>query len=195
MPSKYGFILLSALLLSLSAQAAETKPHCYLFKPGSVEAVEKPTEAKLTDAETWCYQKVETPQAGQLIYMVSSGKVKPELSMFVGNDGYLTHYSLYGGKLKAHKVKATDYNPFSIPLTEPNVEQRMSLPLSDDTVVPDGGGDPMIEIHWFDRGQEMKATTAKKITEQVRGLTNSEYIAVVFFDLPKSDYFENGSHF
>lgn len=75
------------------------------------------------------------------------------------------------------------------------VEKIASVFYKSGTVVPDGGGDPMIEIHWFDRGQEMKATTAKKITEQVRGLTNSEYIAVVFFDLPKSDYFENGSHF
>lgn len=134
MPSKNNFITLFVCLMSLTALGAESSPHCYLFKPGSVEAVEKPTEATLTDAETWCYQKVESPQAGQLIYMVSAGKVKPELSMFVGNDGYLTHYSLFSGKLKAHKVKAADFNPFSVPLTEPQIEQRMSLKLSDDTV-------------------------------------------------------------
>lgn len=120
--------------MSLTALGAESSPHCYLFKPGSVEAVEKPAEATLTDAETWCYQTVQTPQPGRLIYMVTAGKVKPELSMFVGNDGYLTHYSLLGGQLKAHKVKATEFNPFSIPLTEPQVEVRMSLKLSDDTV-------------------------------------------------------------
>lgn len=134
MPSKNKFIVLFVSLMSLTALGAESSPHCYLFKPGSVEAVEKPTEAKLTDAETWCYQNIETPKAGRLIYMVNSGKVKPELSLFVGNDGYLTHYSLVAGKLKAHKVKAADYNPFSIPLTEPNVEVRMSLKLSDDTI-------------------------------------------------------------
>lgn len=63
------------------------------------------------------------------------------------------------------------------------------------SIVPDGQGDPMIEIHWFDRGAEIKSTTAKKVTELVRSFTKSEYIAVVFFDLPKTDYFENGSHF
>lgn len=63
------------------------------------------------------------------------------------------------------------------------------------SVVPDGQGDPMIEIHWFDRGPEMKSTAAKKVTELVRGITNSEYITVLFFDLPKTNYFENGTHF
>lgn len=62
-------------------------------------------------------------------------------------------------------------------------------------VIPDGEGDPMIEIHWFDRGAEIKSTVAKRVTEMVRKHSKSEYIAVVFFDLPKTDYFENGSHF
>ena len=53
----------------------------------------------------------------------------------------------------------------------------------------------MIEIHWFDRGAEMKSAAAKKVTELVQGFTKSEYIAVVFFDLPKTNYFENGTHF
>lgn len=61
--------------------------------------------------------------------------------------------------------------------------------------VPDGEGDPMIEIHWFDRGHEIKAGAAKKTTELVYELTQAQYIAVVFFDLPKTDYFENGKHF
>ncbi|MES2800939.1 MAG: DUF1904 family protein [Bdellovibrionota bacterium] len=62
-------------------------------------------------------------------------------------------------------------------------------------ILPDGKGDPMVEIHWFDRGAEVKAAVAKKITEVVRNFSKSEYIAVVFFDLPKTNYFENGSHF
>ncbi|AZZ37349.1 DUF1904 domain-containing protein [Bdellovibrio sp. qaytius] len=62
-------------------------------------------------------------------------------------------------------------------------------------VVPDGEGDPMIEIHWFDRGPEVKSTVAKRVTDLVRTCSKSEYIAVVFFDLPKSNYFENGIHF
>lgn len=56
-------------------------------------------------------------------------------------------------------------------------------------------GDPMIEVAWFDRGQETKDACAMKITELVRPLTSSEYVAVVFTAIAKTDYYENGSHF
>ena len=62
-------------------------------------------------------------------------------------------------------------------------------------IVPDGTGDTLIEVHWFDRGAEMKSLVASKVTQLVRECSNSEFIAVVFFDLPKTSYFENGSHF
>ncbi len=75
------------------------------------------------------------------------------------------------------------------------VEKIHSVFYRDGVIVPDGLGDPMIEIHWFDRGAEMKAVAAKKVTELVRGFSKSEFIVVVFFDLPKTDYFENGEHF
>jgi phenylpyruvate tautomerase PptA (4-oxalocrotonate tautomerase family) len=61
--------------------------------------------------------------------------------------------------------------------------------------VPEDQGDPMVEVHWFDRGSEMKAQVAKKLTQVVQKYSKSEYIAVVFFDLPKTNYFENGQHF
>lgn len=128
-----NFIVLFVSLFSLTANAEDSSPRCYLFKPGSVEAV-KTTTTTFSDAETWCYQNIDSPQPGRLIFMVSAGKVKPELSLFIGNDGYLTHYSLLGGQLKPYKVKATQYNPFSVPLTEPQVEQRMLLSLSGDTI-------------------------------------------------------------
>lgn len=56
-------------------------------------------------------------------------------------------------------------------------------------------GDPMIEVFWFDRGQEMKNKCAKKITEMVQKHSKAGYIAVVFTALPKESYFENGEHF
>lgn len=62
-------------------------------------------------------------------------------------------------------------------------------------IVHDGHGDPMVEIHWFDRGEAIKSQAAVKITELVKACTNAEYINVVFFDLPKTNYFENGQHF
>ena len=56
-------------------------------------------------------------------------------------------------------------------------------------------GDPMIEVLWFDRGQELKMACATKITELARQHTTAEYLAVIFIDLAKNSYFENGQHF
>ena len=75
------------------------------------------------------------------------------------------------------------------------VERLPSVFYRNGSVLADGESDPMIEIHWFDRGAEMKQATANKVTELVRNVSKSEYIAVVFFDLPKANYFENGKHF
>ncbi len=75
------------------------------------------------------------------------------------------------------------------------VEKIPSVFYRDGDVVADGESDPMIEVHWFDRGGQIKQLTANKVTELVRKFSKSEYIAVVFFDLPKTNYFENGQHF
>jgi phenylpyruvate tautomerase PptA (4-oxalocrotonate tautomerase family) len=56
-------------------------------------------------------------------------------------------------------------------------------------------GDPMIEILWFDRGQEIKNVCAQRITELVKKQSTAEFIAVIFMALPKESYFENGKHF
>lgn len=75
------------------------------------------------------------------------------------------------------------------------VERLPTVFYRNGAVVADREGDPMIEVHWFDRGAEMKQAAANKVTELVRNVSKSEYIAVVFFDLPKANYFENGKHF
>ncbi len=56
-------------------------------------------------------------------------------------------------------------------------------------------GDPMIEVLWFDRGQEIQNKAAEKITELVRKQVSAEYISVVFINLAKENYYENGKHF
>lgn len=61
--------------------------------------------------------------------------------------------------------------------------------------LPDGQGDPMVEFLWFERGTEIRDAAAQKVTELVRPHTVSEYIAVVFTDLPKHHYYENGIKF
>lgn len=55
--------------------------------------------------------------------------------------------------------------------------------------------DPMVEFLWFERGAEVRDAAAKKVTELVRLHTKSEYIAVVFINLPKDCYYENGANF
>lgn len=55
--------------------------------------------------------------------------------------------------------------------------------------------DPMIEFLWFDRGADIRKAAAKKVTELVQIHSHSKYIAVVFVNLPKDHYFENGKHF
>lgn len=56
-------------------------------------------------------------------------------------------------------------------------------------------GDPMIEILWFDRGPEMKNKCANKITALVQKHCDAEYVSVIFIEIPKENYFENGEHF
>ena len=62
-------------------------------------------------------------------------------------------------------------------------------------VVADGQADPMVEFLWFERGAEVREAAAKKVTELVRAHTKSEYIAVVFVNIPKDNYYENGVSF
>jgi hypothetical protein len=55
-------------------------------------------------------------------------------------------------------------------------------------------GYPFVEVYWFDRGQDIKDEAAKIITKYVR-LSGYENIDVIFFNLSKNDYYENGEHF
>lgn len=61
--------------------------------------------------------------------------------------------------------------------------------------IPEGEGDPMVEILWFERGPDVRDAAAKKVTELVRAHSKSEFIAVVFVGLPKDSYYENGVNF
>ena len=56
-------------------------------------------------------------------------------------------------------------------------------------------GDPLIEVSWFDRGQEVQNQCAEIIYKTVDKLVQKPYISVVFIPLPQSQYYENGKHF
>lgn len=130
MPSKPNFIILFVCLLSLSAFGADKSPHCYWFKLGQAQAVANEGDPNMPDAQTWCYQRVETPKRGTHIFNIDQGKAKLETTIFKGDDGYLIHASLKAGKITTHKIKVTDYNPFSVPLEEPTITQLTGITLS-----------------------------------------------------------------
>ncbi len=55
-------------------------------------------------------------------------------------------------------------------------------------------GDPIVDIWWFDRGQEIKDKTALIVDSAVRGF-GYEQIEVVFHESIACDYYENGKHY
>ena len=56
-------------------------------------------------------------------------------------------------------------------------------------------GYPFVEVFWFERTPEIKEQAARYITDRLRAITGAPDIAVVFREIEKTDYFENGSHF
>ena len=54
---------------------------------------------------------------------------------------------------------------------------------------------PFVEVHWFERTQEVKSQSAKIITDEVRSLTQAQDIVVVYIPIEKNNYFENGKSF
>jgi hypothetical protein len=72
-----------------------------------------------------------------------------------------------------------------------------SLSVDKSVYIKDGEivkGEPIVEVSWFDRGQEVQDKAAKIITKYVNSL---EYpnVDVIFFTLDEINYYENGEHF
>lgn len=124
--------LLYTLFIAVSSHAhtlAESR--CYeipVAQPQLAEAVDEHTETTQPYNEVWCYQDVESPRTGQYIYNADEKKVRPELSMLRDENGDLTHGSLVQGEISYHKVNSKEFNPFSIPLTEPTHLPRVINP-------------------------------------------------------------------
>lgn len=72
-----------------------------------------------------------------------------------------------------------------------------SLAIDQSVYINDGEivkGEPMVEVSWFDRGQEVQDKAAKIITKYVN-LAGYKNVDVIFFVLDESKYYENGEHF
>lgn len=54
---------------------------------------------------------------------------------------------------------------------------------------------PFIEVYWFERTKEIKEQVAQFLTARMRSLVGETDIAVVFWPIEKTNYFENGVHF
>ncbi|TKB48316.1 DUF1904 family protein [Ferrimonas sediminicola] len=58
---------------------------------------------------------------------------------------------------------------------------------------------PIIDVHWFERGQQIQDKAAGIITGAIRGQLKEEEkgveICVRFFPLDPFKYYENGAHF
>lgn len=53
---------------------------------------------------------------------------------------------------------------------------------------------PIIEVAWFDRGQELQDKVAKIITKYIQSLGYKD-VDVIFTLLEEKRYYENGEHF
>lgn len=56
-------------------------------------------------------------------------------------------------------------------------------------------GYPFCEVWWFERSEPHRQRCAEWLTQEIRKITNASDVAVVFFPIEKSNYFENGAQF
>ncbi len=54
---------------------------------------------------------------------------------------------------------------------------------------------PFVEVLWFARSQEIQDLSAKMITDAVKQESSAADVVVVFVELSKNCYYENGEHF
>lgn len=72
-----------------------------------------------------------------------------------------------------------------------------SIEVTQSKFIMDGkfvGGPPMVEVFWFDRGQEVQDSAAKIITKYINSI-GYKNVDVIFHTLDVKNYYENGEHF
>ncbi len=75
--------------------------------------------------------------------------------------------------------------------------EYFTLEITNSTFVVDGEiskGYPIVDISWFDRGQEIQDEVAKIVTKHI-GSLGYDTIDVIFHSLEEKRYYENGEHF
>ncbi|WP_313339687.1 DUF1904 family protein [Sedimentibacter sp.] len=72
-----------------------------------------------------------------------------------------------------------------------------SIELVQSKFIMDGkfvGGSQMVDVLWFDRGQDIQDKAAKIITKHINSI-GYKSVDVIFHSLEHSKYYENGEHF
>jgi len=66
----------------------------------------------------------------------------------------------------------------------------------DSTLIKDGAilkGCPLVQVNWFDRGQEVQDKVAVSITQNIQS-AGYEQVEIFFIILERNKYYENGKH-
>lgn len=72
-----------------------------------------------------------------------------------------------------------------------------TIELRNSTFIKDGKvceGYPIVDVSWFDRGQELQDKAAEIITKHIKSF-GYETVDVIFHKLIEEAYYENGKHF
>lgn len=70
------------------------------------------------------------------------------------------------------------------------------IELVDSTLIRDSDivtGCPLVQVNWFDRGQEVQDKVALSITKNIQDV-GYEQVEIFFIVLERSRYYENGTH-
>ena len=106
-------------------------------------------------------------------------------------------------QLKMRGVEVSDICKISVEMVQEMQEllecpkNYFTLECISSTYVMDGEivkACPMIEIAWFDRGQEVQDTMAKIVTKYINSAGYKD-VDVIFTVLEEKRYYENGEHF
>ena len=105
--------------------------------------------------------------------------------------------------LKFNAIKANDVKLFSRDLVDElqritgSPREYFTLEVISSVYIADGTeaeGPPIVEVGWFDRGQELQDMAAKAITRHVQS-AGYQNVDVIFTIFRGDAYYENGQHF
>ncbi|MCM2281770.1 MAG: hypothetical protein NDI61_07975 [Bdellovibrionaceae bacterium] len=115
-----GFLImiLALLIPKAAAFAFDSATACYLVQPEDSPA--RTAVVIRPSPQLWCYEHLAEPGGATFLFNADGEEVMPELAALIEADGVITHGSLLAGEITLHRVIGAEFNPFSVPLTEPS---------------------------------------------------------------------------